>query len=293
VALFPADGADADSLFRNAEAALRKARSGEDFVFYAQQMTESIAEKLELENRLRLALERREFELHYQPKLDLATRRITGAEALLRWRSPQLGLVQPGRFIPMLEEIGLIGQVGAWALGQAVEDQSRWRSRGRTAPRVSVNVSALELRRPDFVSGVKKALARAAAPAIDLEITESVLMEDIEGSVQKLQALRELGVGVAIDDFGTGYSSLGYLARLPVQALKIDRSFVLTMLDNRDVMTLVSTIISLSLALRLRVIAEGVESEEQARALQLLRCDEVQGFLFGVPVPAAELEAAL
>jgi diguanylate cyclase (GGDEF)-like protein/PAS domain S-box-containing protein len=293
VAVFPADGADADSLFRNAEAALRRARGGEPLVFYAPEMTERSAEKLELENRLRLAVERGEFVLYYQPKLDLATRRITGAEALIRWQSAELGLVPPARFIPMLEETGLIGQVGGWALAQAVDDQQRWRSRGRAAPRVSVNVSALELRRPDFVAGVKAALARGVAPLIDLEITESVLMEDLERNVQTLKALRELGVGAAIDDFGTGYSSLGYLARLPVQTLKIDRSFIVTMLDNQDVTTLVSTIVSMSRALRLRVVAEGVDSEAQARTLYLLGCDEVQGHLFGKAVPAAEFEALL
>jgi EAL domain-containing protein (putative c-di-GMP-specific phosphodiesterase class I) len=289
IAEFPTDAGDAESLFSNAETALRRARAGEDFVFYEPQMTERAAEKLELENRLRLAVERSEFVLHYQPKLDLATRRITGVEALIRWQNPELGLVPPAQFIPLLEETGLIGQVGAWALAQALEDQDRWRSLGRATPRISVNVSPVELRRPDFVAGVTKALARATAPAIDLEITESLLMEDVERSVEKLKALRESGVGAAIDDFGTGYSSLGYLARLPVQALKIDRSFIITMLDNRDVMTLVSTIISLSHALRLRVVAEGVDSEAQAKALYLLRCDEVQGYLFCKPLPFDEI----
>jgi diguanylate cyclase (GGDEF)-like protein/PAS domain S-box-containing protein len=293
VALFPADGEDADALFRNAEAALRRARCGEGFVFYEEEMSERNAEKLELENRLRLAVERREFVLYYQPKLDLATRRITGVEALIRWQSPELGLVPPAAFIPMLEETGLIRVVGSWALARAVEDQSRWHCSGRVAPRISVNVSAVELRSPDFVAGVKRALAGARAPAIDLEITETLLMEDVERSVEKLKQLRELGVGVAIDDFGTGYSSLGYLARLPAQALKIDRSFIVTMLDNEDVMTLVSTIVSLAHALRLTVVAEGVDSEAQARALYLLHCDEVQGYLFGKPMPFDEMSALL
>ena len=293
VALFPADGADADSLFRNAEAALKKARSGELFVFYAQEMTERIAGDLELENRLRLAVERGEFVLHYQPKLDLATRRITGAEALIRWASPGAGLVPPAKFIPMLEETGLIAQVGPWALARAVEDQRRWREHGLAPPRVSVNVSAVELRRPEFVAAVKEALARGASPQIDLEITESLLMEDIGRSVEKLTALRELGVGVAIDDFGTGYSSLGYLARLPVQALKIDRSFIVTMFDDADIMTLVSTIISLAHTLHLKVVAEGVDSEAQAKILRSLRCDEVQGYLFSEPLTPGEFEALL
>jgi diguanylate cyclase (GGDEF)-like protein/PAS domain S-box-containing protein len=293
VALFPADGADADSIFRNAEAALKKARSGEPFVFYAQEMTERIAEDLELENRLRLAVERGEFVLHYQPKLDLATKRMNGAEALIRWQSPDAGLVPPSKFIPMLEQTGLIAQVGPWALARAVEDQRRWRARGLAVPRISVNVSALELRQPEFVEGVKAALARGAPAAIDLEITESLLMENVERNVEKLKELRALGVGVAIDDFGTGYSSLGYLARLPVQALKIDRSFIVTMFEDADIMTLVSTIISLAHTLHLKVVAEGVDSESQAKILRSLRCDEVQGYLYSEPLAPEAFEALL
>jgi diguanylate cyclase (GGDEF)-like protein/PAS domain S-box-containing protein len=293
VALYPADGADAETLFRNAEAALRKSASGQHFLFYTPEMTARIAEKLDLENKLRRAVERAEFVLHYQPKLHLASRRIIGAEALVRWASPELGLVAPGRFIPLLEETGLIAKVGPWALARAIEDQQRWRARGLAAPRISVNVSSVELRRAEFVAAVKDALAHGVQPAIDLEITESLLMEDVEHSVLKLKALGELGVGVAIDDFGTGYSSLGYLTRLPAQSLKIDRSFIGTMLENPDIMTLVSTIISLAHALRLKVVAEGVESEAQAKVLRKLRCDEVQGYLFGKPVPADAFENLL
>jgi diguanylate cyclase (GGDEF)-like protein/PAS domain S-box-containing protein len=293
VATFPADGDDAEALFFKAEIALRKARSGDDFVFYERAMSEQVVHKLDLENRLRLAIQRGEFVLYYQPKLDLATRRITGAEALIRWQNAELGLVPPGRFIPMLEETGLIKPVGAWALAQAVADQQRWRRLGRVPPRIAVNVSAVELRSAEFVPSVRKALALGSAPAIDLEITETLLMEDVDSSVETLKQLRDSGVGVAIDDFGTGYSSLGYLSRLPVQALKIDRSFIITMLANQDVMTLVSTMVSLAHALRLTVVAEGVDSEDQAKALYLLRCDEVQGYLFGKPMPFDELSALL
>jgi diguanylate cyclase (GGDEF)-like protein len=293
VALFPADGADAESLFRNAEAALKRSRSGELFVLYTQEMTERIAEDLDLENRLRRAVERGEFVLHYQPKFDLATRRLTGAEALIRWASPDdAALVPPSKFIPMLEQTGLIARVGPWALARAVEDQRSWRVRGFAVPRVSVNVSAVELRRPEFVSLVKEALARGANPAIDLEITESLLMENVEQNVDKLKELRALGVGVAIDDFGTGYSSLGYLARLPVQSLKIDRSFIITMFEDADIMTLVSTVISLAHTLHLKVVAEGVDSEAQAKILRSLRCDEVQGYLYSEPL-APEAFASL
>jgi diguanylate cyclase (GGDEF)-like protein/PAS domain S-box-containing protein len=293
VALFPADAADAESLFRNAEAALKRSRSGELFVLYTQEMTERIAEDLELENRLRRAVERGEFVLHYQPKFDLATRKLTGAEALIRWASPDdAALVPPSKFIPMLEQTGLIARVGPWALARAVEDQRSWRVRGFAVPRVSVNVSAVELRRPEFVSLVKEALARGANPAIDLEITESLLMENVEQNVDKLKELRAIGVGVAIDDFGTGYSSLGYLARLPVQSLKIDRSFIVTMFEDADIMTLVSTVISLAHTLHLKVVAEGVDSEAQAKILRSLRCDEVQGYLYSEPL-APEAFASL
>jgi len=287
VALFPADGVDAETLIRNAEAALRRAKqSGERHVFHAPEMTDRTAEKLSLENRLRQALERDEFVLHYQPKVDIETRRIVGVEALIRWENPELGLVPPGRFIPLMEETGIILEAGAWALSRAVLDHKRWLDLGLPAPRVAVNVSAVQLRKKDYVATLAQALKRGAVPVgIDLEITESLVMEDIQGNVEKLKEARRLGVAIAIDDFGTGYSSLGYLAKLPMQSLKIDRSFIITMLAEPDTMTLVSTIISLAHSLKLKVIAEGVDEEEQARMLRLMRCDEMQGYLFSRPVP--------
>jgi diguanylate cyclase (GGDEF)-like protein/PAS domain S-box-containing protein len=294
VALFPQDAADADNLFRNAEAALKRAQTGEMYLFYRQEMTERVAEKLTLENRLRRALEMKEFVLHYQPKLDLASRRITGVEALIRWASPELGLVPPAKFIPLLEETGLILPVGAWAMAKAVEDHQRWQRLGLPPVRIAVNVSAIQLRHRDFVARLGEALAAGAAPpGIDLELTESLLMEDVAATVEKLKAVRELGVEVAIDDFGTGYSSLSYLTRLPVQALKVDRAFVAAMAENPDAMTLVTTIVSLARSLRLKVVAEGVETQMQESLLRGLRCDEAQGYLYAKPLPAAELEALL
>ena len=295
IALHPADGAEAELLFRNAEAAVRKAKAGgERALFYNHLMTEAVAEKLALENQLRQALENDEFVLHYQPKVDLDTRRVLGLEALIRWNSPRLGLVPPARFIPLMEETGLILEVGPWALRQAAADRRRWVDAGQPAPRIAVNVSAVQVRRPDFVATVQAALARGARdPGIDIELTESLVMEDVESSIGKLQALRALGVEIAIDDFGTGYSSLAYLTRLPVQTLKIDRSFVATMLDQRDGLTLVSSMISLAHALRLKIVAEGVETEEQARTLHLLRCDQMQGYLFSRPLPFEAVSALL
>jgi len=286
VALFPNDGQDADALFQNAEAALKKAKAtGERYLFHTQQMTERIGEKLALENKLRQALEKEEFVLHYQPKVDTATRRIDSVEALIRWQSPELGLVPPMQFIPLLEETGLILEVGAWALRRAVMDHRTWTEQGLPAPRISVNVSAVQLRQRDFVATVEEALKSGAfPPGIDLEITEGLVMEDIEANMRKLEAVRVLGVSIAIDDFGTGYSSLGYLAKLPVHSLKIDRSFIITMLKDPAIMTLVSTIISMAHSLRLKVVAEGVDAEEQAKALDRLGCDQLQGYLFSRPV---------
>ena len=295
VALFPDDGADAETLLRGAEAALRKAkRTGERHVFHALEMTAKTAEKLTLENQLRQALERDEFVLHYQPIADLETRRIAGAEALIRWQSPELGLVPPMKFIPLMEETGLILPVGAWALRRASLDHRAWVDQGLKAPRIAVNVSPIQLRQRDFVGIVEQAIIEGVAPTgIDLEITESLIMEDIQGNIEKLKSVRGLGVSIAIDDFGTGYSSLGYLAKLPVQTLKIDRSFIITMLKDPDTMTLVQTIISLAHALRLKVVAEGVDAEDQARILRLVRCDQMQGYLFSRPVPFDQLTALL
>ena len=286
IAIYPNDGSDADALLRNAEAALEKTKaSGERYLFYTQQMTERIAERLELEGKLRRALDREEFVLHYQPKFDAQTKRIEGVEALIRWQSPELGLVPPMQFIPLLEETGLIFEAGAWALRQAASDYRRWQKLGLAAPRVAVNVSSVQLRRRDFVESVQSVLGEGpGSVAIDVEITESLIMEDIQASTEKLEALRLLGVDIAIDDFGTGYSSLAYLAKLPVQQLKIDRSFIITMLKEPAVMTLVATVISMAHSLGLKVVAEGVDAEDQAKELKRLGCDQMQGYLYSKPV---------
>src|SRR5207245_10693786 len=204
VALFPNDGQDADALFQNAEAALKKAKAtGERYLFHTQQMTERIGEKLALENKLRQALEKEEFVLHYQPMVDTATRRIDSVEALIRWQSPELGLVPPMQFIPLLEETGLILEVGAWALRRAVVDHRTWTERGLPAPRISVNVSAVQLRQRDFVATVEEAIrAGAVPPGIDLEITESLVMEGIEAYMRKMVTVRVRGWGIDIGVFG-------------------------------------------------------------------------------------------
>ena len=287
IALYPIDGDSVETLYRNAEVAVRKAKaSAERTLFFNPRMTEAVAEKLALENKLRRALENNEFVLHYQPKVDLDTRRIVAVEALIRWMSPELGLVPPGKFIPLMEETGLILDVGWWALRQAALDRKRWVDRGMPAPRIAVNVSAVQLRKPDFVATVASALRDGAEPhGIDIEITESLIMEDIQRTVDKLHGLRALGIDLSIDDFGTGYSSLAYLAKLPAQTLKIDRAFVITMIDDPNSMTLVSTMITLAHSLRMKVVAEGVETEAQAKVLHLLRCDQIQGYLISKPLP--------
>ena len=293
VALFPDDGADADTLFKNAEAAVKKAKVGGDrYLFYAQRMTDTVAGSLGLENQLRQAVDKGEFVIHYQPKVHLVSGALTGAEALIRWNNPQTGLVQPGRFIRILEETGLIREVGRWVLRNALAEHLRWRSAGLPAVRVAVNVSALQLRSRGFIAEIEQIIAIApdAAAGLELEITESLIMEDVKHSIATLQAIRAMGVRIAIDDFGTGFSSLSYLSKLPVDTLKIDRSFVVDMEKGEDGLTLVSVIINLAHALKLKVVAEGVETEEQLRQLRSLNCDEMQGYLYGKPVPGEIFE---
>ncbi len=234
-----------------------------------------------------------EIVLHYQPTVDLERGQVVGAEALIRWNDPQSGLIAPGQFIPLLEETGLIYEVGRWALRQATADFLRWLASGFEAVRVAVNVSALQLRDQAFVDVVRQILSvdPDAAQGLELELTESMIMEDLNQSIASLKTIRGLGVKVAIDDFGTGFSSLGYLSKLPVDALKIDQSFIVDMTDSSEGLALVSTIISLAHGLNLTVVAEGVETPEQQRLLKLLKCDEMQGFLFSRPLPVDAFEA--
>ncbi|MDR6861041.1 EAL domain-containing protein [Variovorax guangxiensis] len=294
VALFPQDGADVDTLFKNAEAALKKAKaSGDRYLFYTQKMTASVAAKLTLENQLRQALDKEEFVLHYQPKVSLGSGQLTSAEALIRWNDPRTGLVPPGKFIPILEETGLIYEVGRWALRKALQDYLRWRAAGLAAVRIAVNMSPMQLRHRGFIAEIEQAIGvdAHAAGGLELEITESLIMEDVKHSIASLQAIRAMGVSIAIDDFGTGFSSLSYLAKLPVDTLKIDRSFVIEMTTGPQGLALVSTIINLAHSLKLKVVAEGVETEEQSRLLQVLNCDEMQGYLFSEPVSREVFEA--
>jgi EAL domain-containing protein (putative c-di-GMP-specific phosphodiesterase class I) len=296
IAIHPDDGADADAVFRNAEAALKRAKeTGERYLFYAPQINSRVAEQLELENRLRRAVEARELFLHFQPKYDLASGAIASVEGLMRWNGPDGKLISPAQFIPVLEQTGLIFDAGQQVLATAKETYRGWCARFRDPPRIAINVSAVQLRRKSFVEDVRSALGEIGADGggIDLEITESLLMNDVEATIAKLGLLRDAGLNIALDDFGTGYSSLAYLSKLPVDTLKIDRAFVHGMMKESRDRSIVSAILSLARALRLKVVAEGVETEVEATVLRELGCQQAQGFFFSRPLAVEKLEELL
>lgn len=297
VTLFPDDGEDLPTLLRNADTAMYRAKEeqGNAFQFYSREMSVRAMERAELESALRRAMEREEFELFYQPKVDIRSRRIIGAEALIRWHHPQLGLVSPTRFIPMAEEIGLIVPIGDWVLQTACAQNKAWQVAGLPPISVSVNLSARQFAQEGLVSSVARTLDRMglAPHHLELELTESIVMNSAELYVNKLQQLQDLGVQLSIDDFGTGYSSLSYLKRFPLDHLKIDQSFVRDIANDDDDAAITSTVISLGHSLNLKVIAEGVETEEQVAFLRDHHCDEMQGYYFSRPLPAAEFASLL
>ena len=296
LAFFPHDAKTADALVQNAEAALKAAREdNEKYMMYGLVTQRPTSRSLALESRLTRALDRNEFLLHYQPKIDIKSGRVHGLEALLRWQDSEDGIIQPSLFIPLLEQSGAIVDVGEWIFLQAIRDIEKWHDAGLPHIRVAVNVSPLQLRRRDFVDRVLTGIARLGSTAsrLDIEITESMLMHDLELSIRKLSQLREAGLGVAIDDFGTGYSSLRLLAKLPVDTLKIDKSFVQSITDTPNVATLVATIVSLARAFNMKTVAEGVETAEQLQKLRHMKCDQAQGYLFSRPAPAADVPAVI
>ncbi len=296
IAVHPHDGDAADALVQNAEAALKAAHEGnEKCMMYELVTRRPTSRSLALEARLTGALDKQEYLLHYQPKVDIADGQIVGFEALLRWQDGEAGLVPPSIFIPLLERSGAIVEVGEWILRQAVQDVRAWMAEGVVTARVAVNVSPLQLRRRDFVQGVLSSIEPFAgvAAGLDIEITESMLMQDIELSIRKLSELRDAGIGIAIDDFGTGYSSLRLLSRLPVDTLKIDASFIQGITDTPHVMTLVATIVSLARAFDMQTVAEGVETAEQLSMLRVVACDQAQGFYLGRPAPAVDIPALI
>ena len=296
LAFFPHDAKTADALVQNAEAALKAAREdNEKYMMYGLVTQRPTSRSLALESRLTRALSREEFLLHYQPKIDIKSGEIHGLEALLRWQDSEDGIIQPSVFIPLLEQSGAIVDVGEWIFLQAMRDIGKWRHAGLLNIRVAVNVSPLQLRRRDFVERVLAGVTSlgSTAAGLDIEITESMLMHDLELSIRKLSQLREAGFGVAIDDFGTGYSSLRLLAKLPVDTLKIDKSFVQSITDTPNVATLVSTVVALARAFSMKTVAEGVETAEQLQKLRHMKCDQAQGYLFSRPVPAADVPSVI
>jgi diguanylate cyclase (GGDEF)-like protein/PAS domain S-box-containing protein len=296
IARFPADGRDGDTLLQKAEAALKLAKEvGERYLHYRLDVHSAIAERVTLEHRLRAALDERQFVLYYQPQVSVVTGRIDAVEALLRWNDPEAGLVTPDRFLSVLESSGLIVAVGDWVMQQAAADCARWHAAGLGPLRVAVNASAVQIRRRTFVDQVLSAVRVSPQNGcgLDIEITESGLLQDLDSTTRKLRELREAGVRIAIDDFGTGYSSLGLLSTLPLDLLKIDRIFIKGLPEDRASRTLVSSIIGLALAFDLIAVAEGVETPGQLDALRAMNCQQSQGYLHARPMPCEKLEALL
>jgi diguanylate cyclase (GGDEF)-like protein len=296
-ATYPYDGADASTLMRRANVALSAASAAGGNVVrrFSPALEGQAARRFELETMLREALDRQQLHLVYQPQITLATGQIAQVETLLRWRHPERGLISPVEFVPVAEEAGLIERIGEWVIRSACRDAGRLLRLTGAMPRVAVNVSPQQFQRQNLLSTIESALQDAglAPSCLEVEITEGVLLGDTDEALQTLHALRELGVEVAVDDFGTGYSSLAYLTRFPLNRLKIDRSFVVRMMNDPQCAALVGAIIAMAHALKLRVTAEGVETEEQAERLRELGCDEVQGFWFARPLSFTALRNLL
>ncbi|MDQ5848674.1 MAG: EAL domain-containing protein [Pseudomonadota bacterium] len=294
ISMYPQDGPDVDTLLKNADAAMYRAKEHgrNNFQFYTAEMNERVNERLALENALRRAIERQEFILHYQQKVDMKTGVVIGAEALVRWMHPEWGLVRPARFIPLAEETGLIVQLGEWVLREACRQTREWLDSGLKPGVVSVNLSARQFRQEGLVRMVSRILEETKLePAqLEMELTESMVMHNVEAAIATLQGLKSLGVALSVDDFGTGYSSLSYLKDLPIDALKIDRSFVRDIGAGAEAEdgVIAQAIISLGHSLHLRVVAEGVETDQQVRFLKRHGCDELQGFFYGEPVAPAD-----
>ncbi|SFB88068.1 bifunctional diguanylate cyclase/phosphodiesterase [Massilia yuzhufengensis] len=297
VAVYPSEGTPADSLIEHADIAMYSAKKmgRNNFQFYTPAMNEESMERVRIESALRNALERNEFVLHYQPQVDLKTGQIVGMEALIRWQHPELGMVPPVRFIGIAEETGLIVQIGAWVMRTACAQNKAWQDAGLGKLRVAVNLSARQFGAPDLIAGLESVLADTMLDpdCLEIELTESLFMNDITPAVDLLHRMKSLGVNLSIDDFGTGYSSLSYLSRFPIDVLKIDRSFVADITVDANDAAIVTSIIALAHNLKLAVIAEGVETLEQLDYLRSHGCDEMQGYFFSKALPAAEFEQLL
>jgi len=297
ISLYPSDGVDGDTLLKHADTAMYEAKADGrgNFRFFSAAMNAELSQRMKIEAGLRRALEREEFVLHFQPRIGLRSGAIEGLEALVRWNSPESGLVAPARFIPVAEDSGLIVPIGHWVLRAACSRLRDWHALGAGRINVSVNISPRQFKRPELVESIQRILAETGLEPgfLELEVTESLVMENAEDFVARLNALKALGVEISVDDFGTGYSSLNYLKRFPVDRLKIDQSFVRDITDDQDDATIVKAIVRLGHSLGLRVTAEGVETAEQLEFLRACRCDQAQGYLFSRPLPAEEIDALL
>jgi diguanylate cyclase (GGDEF)-like protein len=297
ISTFPDDGADAETLLKNADIAMYRAKDlgRNNYQFYSAQMNKHTFERLAMESSLRRAVERNEFLLHYQPKLDLRTGAIAGVEALVRWQHPDWGMVSPAQFIPLAEETGLIVQIGEWVLRTACEQSRKWREEGIPALRIAVNLSARQFAQKTLLRDVGRIIAESGLTpeSLELEITESLVMHNPEQATQTLEELKAMGISLSIDDFGTGYSSLSYLKRFPLDCVKIDRSFIKDIPVDADDMAITKGVIALGHSLRLKVVAEGVETAEQLDFLRANDCDELQGFFFSKPLPSEEVTTFL
>lgn len=293
IAVYPTDGEDADTLIKHADTAMyhAKAEGNNEYQYYTKTMKEAALERITIENDLRKAIDRDEFELYYQPKIDIRSRRVVGVEALLRWRHPVDGLITPQVFMDVAESTGRIVAIGEWVVQQACRQITAWLAEGLPPFSVAVNVSAVQFSKPELLSTIVNALeeSRIDPGMLELEITETAMMKDSETTMGTLRQLRHVGVSVSLDDFGTGYSSLSYVSRFPLDSLKIDRTFVAGLDSSEESAGIVNAIIAMAHSLGLTVVAEGVETEEQANLLRSMGCDQLQGFLYGRPVPATEV----
>jgi diguanylate cyclase (GGDEF)-like protein len=293
IAIFPRDGHDVEELLKNADTAMyhAKAVGKNNFQFYSEQMNVLATTRLKLEGKLRKALACNEMELFYQPQIDLATGEVVSVEALLRWDEPELGMVSPVEFIPIAEETGMIIELGEWVLNEACRQNKEWQDAGYTPIRVAVNLSSMQFIQRDLSMKVAKALknSRLNPKFLELEITESVIMRNVNETITALNDFKDMGISISVDDFGTGYSSLNYLKRFPLDNLKVDRAFVKDIPDNEDDVTITSAIIALAQSLGLGVVAEGVETESQLEFLEQHGCELAQGYFFSKPIPAGQL----
>ncbi|HEY0062176.1 MAG TPA: EAL domain-containing protein [Telluria sp.] len=290
LATYPGDGGDAETLFKHAEAALKNAKvSGQRYLYYAPRMNAALAARVALENELQLAIEDRQFEMYYQPRVDLFNGRIVSAEALIRWNHPQRGIISPLEFIGLSEETGLIRPIGAWVIEDVCAQQGEWRRKGIEIVPVAINLSAVQCVQAELLNQIATAMATNGLErkCIEFELTETAVMNNPEDAARNLSGLKALGVQLSLDDFGTGYSSLAQLKRFPFDFVKIDRSFIAGIDSNPEDEAIAGAIIAMAHSLGLKVVAEGVETEAQLAVLRTLRCDEMQGFLFSKPLPAA------